>query len=138
MILQATWDDFVGGTTVSGIPGTTVQLHAENTLGPAPNQFQDVRAEGSENNAVIGDSGTFEVIEVVVDLAQRALVLGRGFGVSHAHPKQESIGMAFRYSAIRLTKGLRFHTPHVDDPRHDRDPLRSVDHLFDRLEIPWG
>jgi len=38
MILQATWDDFVGGTTVSGIPGTTVQLHAENTLGPAPNQ----------------------------------------------------------------------------------------------------
>lgn len=38
MILQAQWDDFVGGTTVSGIPGTTVQLHAENTLGPAPNQ----------------------------------------------------------------------------------------------------
>jgi hypothetical protein len=38
MILQASWDDFVGGTTVSGIPGTTVQLHAENTLGPTPNQ----------------------------------------------------------------------------------------------------
>lgn len=38
MLLQAEWDDFVGGTTVSGIPGTTVQLHAENTLGPAANQ----------------------------------------------------------------------------------------------------
>jgi hypothetical protein len=38
LLLQAEWDDFVGGTTVSGITGTTVQLHAENTLGPAPNQ----------------------------------------------------------------------------------------------------
>jgi len=38
LILQAQWDDFVGATTVTGIPGSTVQLHAENTLGPAPNQ----------------------------------------------------------------------------------------------------
>ena len=37
-LLQASWDDFVGGTTVSGIPGTTVQLHAENTISIGPNQ----------------------------------------------------------------------------------------------------
>jgi hypothetical protein len=38
MVLMAEWDDFVGATTVAGIPGSTVQLHAENTLGPTPNQ----------------------------------------------------------------------------------------------------
>jgi hypothetical protein len=38
MVLMGEWDDFVGATTVSGIPGATVQLHTENTLGPTPNQ----------------------------------------------------------------------------------------------------
>jgi hypothetical protein len=38
MQLIAEWDDFVGATTVAGIPGATVQLHAENTISVAPNQ----------------------------------------------------------------------------------------------------
>ena len=38
MLLIAEWDDFVGAATVTGIPGATVQLHAENTITVSPNQ----------------------------------------------------------------------------------------------------
>ena len=38
MLLIAEWDDFVGASTVAGIIGATVQLHAENTISTAPNQ----------------------------------------------------------------------------------------------------
>lgn len=38
LVLMAEFDDFVGASTITAIPGSTVGLHAENTLGPAPNQ----------------------------------------------------------------------------------------------------
>ena len=49
MVLMAEWDDFVGATTVAGIPGATVQLHAENTLGPTPNQTGTGSSAGSSS-----------------------------------------------------------------------------------------
>jgi hypothetical protein len=38
LVLMAEWDDFVGATTVAGVPGATVALHTENTLGPTGGQ----------------------------------------------------------------------------------------------------
>jgi len=59
MVLMAEWDDFVGATTVAGIPGATVQLHAENTLGPTPNQTGTGSTSGSINwGALTGWSQT--------------------------------------------------------------------------------
>jgi hypothetical protein len=38
MLLVGAWTDFVGGQSVTGIPGTTVELRSTTSLGPAPNQ----------------------------------------------------------------------------------------------------
>jgi hypothetical protein len=49
MVLIGAFTDFVGGATVSGIPGTTVELHSTTTLGPAPNQTGVGSTTGSIN-----------------------------------------------------------------------------------------
>jgi hypothetical protein len=49
MVLMAEFDDLVGASTITSIPGSTVVLHAENTLGPAPNQTGVGSTSGSIN-----------------------------------------------------------------------------------------
>lgn len=52
-------DDFVGGTAFGGIPGSTMQLHQEMTLGPTPNQTGNGSTTSSINwGALTGWSQT--------------------------------------------------------------------------------
>ncbi|HVN39790.1 MAG TPA: hypothetical protein VMW19_16630 [Myxococcota bacterium] len=59
MLLIAEWDDFVGAATVTGIPGATAALHAENTITVTPNQTGTGSTSGTINwGTIVGWSQT--------------------------------------------------------------------------------
>jgi hypothetical protein len=60
---------------------------------PVARNPQHLWTEGGEDDPILRHTTLFETSEVVVDLLERGLVLGRHLRMSDPHPEHESAGV---------------------------------------------